>query len=476
MKTLLLNAMTHIEPAYVESASKAMEEGNLAKSRRPLRYLLIAATLTLILVAILLPIALGEDPVSTPEITTPQTPTTTEKVYASLLDIPGASASSSAVADKPNDKVFSGMIQGSPKKEFQENWAQNVRNNYSFVVGKVLEHTSVDIPTEEGFYRLYTFTVEIDEILRDKGNKSVEGLEIFTAVYGCHYLPYEESNGTLRYRITTPYHPYGDKTIYCDLGAMALEVAYRTSFELAFQLESSEGLTLALNGEELNFSDYAPFYMTGSFGRADKILAIYRYGFSERLFYDEAYYPEPTLKIWGGQTVPSFANRIITYDHTTPADYIGNLETRYLVLYATPQNIERRILPSSKTAETDWFLISFELTLTDVNLLNLPPLHDPEKTTVRVLCATQYRKVGEDLFEALTPNADDLTVDTLDGAGLFVLASAFEQPLSYDGHTGYVYHNFDYVLLDAFESDGKTVLFPLSENESVEILLEQFRS
>ena len=256
MKTLLFDAMTHIDPAYVESASKAMEEGNLAKSRRPLRYLLIAATLTLILAAILLPIALGKDRTTIPEITT-STPTTTEKIYASLLEIPQAQEFDSNLVYGAMGKPFipyEMMVHFDNKK-----WIENIITNNNVIIGQLIDASAVILQEETLSYIVYSLMVTVEENVCNANESGT-----VTLVTVCPFNPNE--NTLFRHRGT--YSPHEGVSVPLDAGQQAMSVA-REGISLVFLLDAPEKHELTVNGVSIDLSLYGKYYLNGSLATFD---------------------------------------------------------------------------------------------------------------------------------------------------------------------------------------------------------------
>ena len=464
---------------YIKSAAQSLAVNTASKpqkNRRPLRYLLIAATLTLILAAILLPIALGKDRTTIPDITT-STPTTTEKIYASITDIPGATTPSSF-----NTTLYTPSGFNDYKQWFLWNWAYHLRNNCSAVVGRVLEYDAVDIPVEEGFWRLYTIQIAIDEQLCNNGNKSTKELTSLSAVYACQYIPSSNDDDAGPYRLASYYQAFDDNGFYCDMGAIALQYSDKNFFpgEVVFQLESAQTHTITLNGETVNLSDYAPFFMTASMGRFDGYIGIDKLSFPSHWIMDTpeetlipVYSPFYTLFFGKGAMVKEFPERSTLSAYGEASAYIESLPKDHAMLYATPQNIERRII---RDGDTEWFLISFDLSVTEENVIkNISPIPEPYQPTVRVLYAAEYRKVGNS-YEAVSPNAADKLMELLSGDGVFVLVPADAYSLTISSESTSVDRFCDYVLLDVFESDGKTILFPSSLEETHSITIDVFKN
>ena len=135
--------------------------------------------------------------------------------------------------------------------------------------------------------------------------------------------------------------------------------------------------------------------------------------------------------------------------------------------------MERRII---RDGDTEWFLISFDLSVTEENVIkNISPIPEPYQPTVRVLYAAEYRKVG-DSYEAVSPNAADKLMELLSGDGVFVLVPADAYSLTISSESTSVDRFCDYVLLDVFESDGKTILFPSSLEETHSITIDVFKN
>ena len=184
----ILFAMNDIDDALITDALEA-------PARAWFRPALIAACLTLILVAIPVGIMISKStitpnvPVIDPNtsdhtVTTTQAPPTTQApettARPSILDIPGAT-----VLDENDNRFYK---EGRPcsysglfSEERTREMLQNMKENNAIVIGYIQDYTTVLVEDGEDYYQITTMTIQVLE--------NVIGIEkkTITAVYACRY-------------------------------------------------------------------------------------------------------------------------------------------------------------------------------------------------------------------------------------------------------------------------------------------------
>ena len=209
---------------YIKSAAQSLAVNTASKpqkNRRPLRYLLIAATLTLILAAILLPIALGKDPVVPPDTT---------KEYTDLATVEGAILS-------PDATLFDHRFEG--KISAKDGYTEWIKQNTA-LIGTVSNTTSVLLEGSDSHWHLTTLRIMVEDALCHPTEQS----EI-TAIVLCEYT---EKNGAYR---------KADRQLLADFGFTSMETPYGL-----YVLESAQGQSLTVGGTVFTLSDYADYVLT----------------------------------------------------------------------------------------------------------------------------------------------------------------------------------------------------------------------
>jgi len=184
------------DSSYLAAAHKSMTE---KPARARFRPALIAACLTLILVAIPVGIMIGNrtikptipviDPSITDTTSTPEAPTTTcppqttEKPKASVLDIPGATLfdenDKRFVTEERKDSTYDTFYSFTDEQKHE--WAYRVKEENEVVVGYVKDYTSVLVPDGKDYYRITTMKIAV---LKDFSGIDVETVN---AVYANRY-------------------------------------------------------------------------------------------------------------------------------------------------------------------------------------------------------------------------------------------------------------------------------------------------
>ena len=249
---LFLDAFGSIDTHYIVKAEAVMDSSTPTKTHknRHLRYLLIAATLTLILAAILLPIALGKDRTTTPDITT-SIPTTTEKTYASLTDIPGATKLVSM--ESATIMNFDSLI------EFdQQKWVENIKNHYSVFVGKLIDVEAVFLDEGDTRYVISVLTYQVYESIYN-----FEKTDTIKTVYVSEYRR-DDSFDTVRYRIESTYSPHEGISVKKDMLYDAMMFSEQHIHEndnrVLCVLESSDQKSFSFGNTTYDLSAYAPYH------------------------------------------------------------------------------------------------------------------------------------------------------------------------------------------------------------------------
>ena len=247
---IFLNSLEGIDESMLIAAQGFMQEKAKPKNRRPLRYLLIAATLAatlaLILVAIFIPLALGRDRVSPPDITT-STPTTTEKIYASITDIPGATKLESM---ESYPKEFYPVIKFDSQK-----WTENIKNHYSVFVGKLIDVEAVFLDEGDMRYVISVLTYQVYESIYN-----FEKTDTIKTVYVSEY----RRDDSLRYRIESTYSPHEGISVKKDMLYDAIMFSEQHFHEndnrVLCVLESSDQKSFSFGNTTYDLSAYAPYY------------------------------------------------------------------------------------------------------------------------------------------------------------------------------------------------------------------------
>ena len=253
---------------YLAAAHKSMTE---KPARAWFRPALIAACLTLVLLAIPVGIMIGKsnntpqvpviDPSTSDHTVTTVAPHTTEapKTTArpSILDIPGAT-----VFDENDNRFykpgnsFSGSLSISDEKILE--WTKHMKENNSIVIGYIKDYTTVLVEDGKDYYQISTMEIQVLE--------NVNGIEekTITAVYACRY--YNEYG---HYRPDGTYR--GSDSIWstCDQFREALictdaYVAFQGKVAGWFLLKKANDQKLMLGDTFYNLSDYAEYVLDAS--------------------------------------------------------------------------------------------------------------------------------------------------------------------------------------------------------------------
>ena len=261
----ILFAMNDIDDALITDALEA-------PARAWFRPALIAACLTLVLLAIPVGILIGNRtitpnvPIISPStesntVITTQAPETTEKPKASILDIPGAT-----VLDENDNRFYK---EGRPcsysglfSEERTREMLQNMKENNAIVIGYIQDYTTVLVKDGEDYYQISTMTIQVLE--------NVIGIEekTITAVYACryyndygHYMPAGTYRGTDS--IWSRCDQFREALICTD--AYIANQGKAAGFLL---LKESKDQTLLIDNTAYNLSDYADYVLDACLGWA----------------------------------------------------------------------------------------------------------------------------------------------------------------------------------------------------------------
>lgn len=250
---------------YLAAAHKSMTE---KPARAWFRPALIAACLTLVLLAIPVGIMIGKsnytpqvpviDPSTSDHTVVTTAPPTTEAPQTtarpSILDIPGAT-----VFDENDNRFykpgnsFSGSLSISDEKILE--WTKHMKENNSIVIGYIKDYTTVLVEDGKDYYQISTMEIQVLE--------NVNGIEekTITAVYACRY--YNEYG---HYRPDGTYR--GSDSIWstCDQFREALictdaYVANQGKAAGFILLKESKNQTLLIGDTPYNLSDYADYVL-----------------------------------------------------------------------------------------------------------------------------------------------------------------------------------------------------------------------
>lgn len=251
---------------YLAAAHKSMTE---KPARAWFRPALIAACLTLVLLAIPVGIMIGKsnntpqvpviDPSTSDHTVTTVAPPTTEApgttARPSILDIPGA------VPFEEVDWSYSkpGIPStGNPllSQEEQLEWINQMKENNSIVVGYIKDYTSVLVPDGMDYYHISTMEIQVLD--------NISGIEAKTikAVYACQYvyLPYGAYTPQGTYHGTDTISTIADQF----LQALNCTEAYIYNQGLAagfILLKESKDQTFLIGDTSYNLSDYADYVL-----------------------------------------------------------------------------------------------------------------------------------------------------------------------------------------------------------------------
>ncbi|MBR6768623.1 MAG: hypothetical protein IKM34_03955 [Clostridia bacterium] len=267
---------------YLAAAHKSMTE---KPARAWFRPALIAACLTLVLLAIPVGIMIGKsnntpqvpviDPSTSDHTVTTVAPHTTEapKTTArpSILDIPGATVfdeNDGRFETINRDPYYSGPIYDLTGAQTIA-WAKRIKKENDAVLGVVKDYTSVIVPDGKAFYRITTMEITVLEDYSGIGSETIK------AVYTNRYeLDSNVYRPVSQYFIGDVIEPLSETTIKDfsisnDMFQEALECT-RKSKETnpcasLLLLKKSEGKTLTIDEKIYNLSDYANYVLDASF-------------------------------------------------------------------------------------------------------------------------------------------------------------------------------------------------------------------
>lgn len=261
---LLENAIGKIDDDLLFDA----ETVRYQKKRRPFAFLIAAACLTVMLLAIPLGILIANHS-ETPEvpiITTNNTVITTvappvtqappqTTAHPSILDIPGA-----MLFDETDERFFEkgpGFVVGTGTSEEDTlEWIKHMKENNSVVVGYIKSSASALVPDGKDYYRLTTMEIQV---IRDV---SGVGKETITAVYACQYQyqPYDAYTPATTYRGTDNFSVTTDAF----KEALICTEAYQTHPDSCagfILLKEAEDETLTIGQNSYKLSDYADYVL-----------------------------------------------------------------------------------------------------------------------------------------------------------------------------------------------------------------------
>lgn len=269
------------------------------KPRHHFAFFAAAACLTVMLLAIPLGILIAnqnETPkvplitTSNTIITTATLPTTTIPPQTtkrpSILDLPGAT-----VFDENDERfaklgaavgLFSTVSQSSTQKK---EWCDEVKQNYSMVIGKLVDHTSALVQDRDGYYRISTLEIEVSRVSRNI--ESVIQDKIVTVVYVCRY---DCGTDPSHYKPSTVFYAGKATNFYTDTiidynvsvdmlnntlyWQEATPKVYGSTYDSLFFINSAEGKTVTIENETYELSDYADYVMEASFGFDNSALQL----------------------------------------------------------------------------------------------------------------------------------------------------------------------------------------------------------
>lgn len=258
--------LNETDSSYLTVAHKIMTQ---KPARAWFRPALIAACLTLVLVAIPVSILIGNRtikpsvPVIPPTttdttVTTTQAPMTTQApettARPSILDIPGAT-----VFDENDNRFykpansFSGSV--SISDEIRLEWAKNMKENNAIVIGYIQDYTTILVEDGKDYYQISTMTIQVLEKIIGIEEKTI------TAVYACRY--YND------YGCYMPAGTYrGTDSIWsrCDQFREALictdaYIANQGKAAGFLLLKESKDQTILIGNTTYNLSDYADYVL-----------------------------------------------------------------------------------------------------------------------------------------------------------------------------------------------------------------------
>lgn len=261
--------LNETDSSYLAAAHKSMTE---KPARAWFRPALIAACLTLVLLAIPVGIMIGKsnntpqvpviDPSTSDHTVTTVAPPTTEapKTTArpSILDIPGATLFEEVdwSYSKPGNPHASSP---SLSKEEQLEWINQMKENNAIVMGYIKDYSSVLVPAGKDYYHISTMEIQVLE--------NISGIEAETvkAVYACRYeyFPYDAYKPIGTYRGTDSIASSADQF----LEALDCTEAYKAQKGKCagfILLKDSKNETLTIGEESYQLSDYADFILDAS--------------------------------------------------------------------------------------------------------------------------------------------------------------------------------------------------------------------
>lgn len=259
--------LNEADSSYLAAAHKSM---TAKPARMWVRPALIAACLTLILVAIPVGILIGNRtikpsvPVIDPSITantvtTTQAPPTTQAPQTttppSILNIPGA------VLFDEVDWIYSkpgNANTGSPvlPREEQLEWLNQMKENNSIVVGYIKDYTSVLVPDGKDYYHIASMEIQVLD--------NISGIEAQTikAVYACKYkyAPYDAYVPQGTYYGTGRIRSSVDQFLQA-LNCTEAYVGNQGDAAGFMLLKESNDQTILIGDTTYNLSDYADYVL-----------------------------------------------------------------------------------------------------------------------------------------------------------------------------------------------------------------------
>ena len=379
--------------SYLKAAHQSMTE---KPARAWFRPALIAACLTLVLIAIPMGIMIGNHtitptvPIITPSttdntVTTTQAPETTEKPKASILDIPSATLFE-------NDGSFlttegrgsSGGLSYDLSGEQTVAWAKRVQKENSAVLGIIKSYTSVIVPDGKAYYRITTMEITVLEDYTGIGSETV------TAVYANryewdlhHYIPATQYIlGEATYRPTnTIVENFG---VRIDMFEAALECTKRHSeaypYAALLLLKDIKDNALTVGENTYPLSDYADYILDACLDYAPnfdffslfslQIPFIFRTGLIREVFMKQ-------LSVYDGMGYTfNFKNSYTEFDNHTAFSF-GITKFQNFRSYETDSIFSEKLFTESENTATlnvnpdyKWVLtideVTYEITRFDV--------------------------------------------------------------------------------------------------------------
>lgn len=434
------------DSSYLTASYKSMTEKPARVWFRPA---LIAACLTLVLIAIPVGILIGNrtikptvpviDPTTTtatvPPATTPSE--TTEAPKASILDIPGATLFENDgrfVTEGGKDSSFDTFYSFTDAQKHE--WAYRVKEENEVVVGYVKDYTSVLVPDGKDYYRITTMEIAVLE------DFSGIGVETVKAVYANRYKWY---SGGDYYPVTKYVIADGikentnevikDLGVQCDMFQEALFCSNTPEvYPGLILLKDAQNNDLTIGEDTYHLSDYADYVLDAclmydkgldriDLGR-DSIHLGFRSGMIREIFFN-------VISFGGGRDTPFFY-----FDNSYKA-FDGNIAINIRLWKASGTIFYDSIFYD------DLFIENEDLTKTELN---------PEYTWVVTINGVKYEIKRFDLSD--TTSATTIYLD---------LGPDFSFDLfDYDENDQYTYEN---VRLDIYDSEGNLLCYsPLTNN------------